>query len=161
FWRGALVALVLVGMTGLAQAQAYPSKPVRIIVVLGGGSTLDVVARMLARTLSADLSANFIVENWPGAGGTIGAAAVARAEKDGYTIGMFHSGVVTTAVPQVPDLPYDPLKDFTPIGTMATNPVVFGVASGSRFRSLNDMLAAAKKEPGSVSCGLNGVGTHS
>src|SRR5690606_1341899 len=139
FWCGVMSALVLVGMTDLAQAQAYPSKPVRIIVGLGGGSTLDVVARMLAKTFSADLNASFIVENRPGAGGTIGAAAVARAEKDGYTIGMFNSSVVTTAAIQIADLAYDPLKDFTPIGTMATNPVVFGVAAGSRFRSLNDM----------------------
>jgi tripartite-type tricarboxylate transporter receptor subunit TctC len=156
-----IAMFALCGMIGSAFAQSpYPSRPVRIIVGLGPG-TLDVLARMLAKSLGQDLNGNFIVENRPGAGGSIGGALVARAEKDGYTIGMFNSGVVTTAVTAIPDLSYDPLKDFTPIGTMASNPVVFGVAANSRFKTLDDMLATARREPGRVSCGLNGVGTHS
>ncbi len=160
-WCNALAAIASCGVMGSASAQApYPARPVRIVVGLGPG-TLDIMARMLAKTLSQDLNANFYVENRPGAGGSIGGALVARAEKDGYTLGMFNSGVVTTAVTSIPDLPYDPLRDFTPIGTMALNPVVFGVSASSRFRTLDDMLAAAKREPGKVTCGLNGVGTHS
>lgn len=156
-----LTAIVACGLLGAASAQApYPSRPVRIVIGLGPG-TLDIMARILAKSMSQDLNTSFFVENRPGAGGSIGAALVARAEPDGYTLGMFNSGVVTTAVATIPDLSYSPLKDFTPIGTMALNPVVFGVAAGSRFRTLDDMVAAAKKDPGKVTCGLNGVGTHS
>lgn len=156
-----LTALLALGVPLIASGQEkFPSKPVKIVVALGAGGTLDILARLMAKSLGEQLKATFVVENRPGAGGAIGGAYVAKADPDGYTIGMFHSAVVTSAS-TLADLAYDPVKDFTPIGTMAANPLVFGVAADSPYKTIDDMVAAAKANAGKVTCGIIGAGTQS
>jgi len=155
-------AFALCALFGTATAQdKYPQRPVKIVVALGTGSATDIFARMLAESLRQDLKADFIVENKAGAGGTIGATFITRAKPDGYTIGVLHSSVVTTAAVIMPNLQYDPRKDFTWIGKTVSNPVVLGVAANSRFKTLEDLVAAARKEPGKLTAGIIGVGSHS
>lgn len=162
FWMGAVAALFMSTLAATATAQGkYPSQTIKVVVPLGPGSATDALARMIAESLRNDLKADVIVENKAGAGGVIGGGYVARAKPDGYTIGVFHSSVLTTAVATSPNVTYDPKKDFTPLGNAANNPWVLGVAANSRFKTLEDLIAAAKKEPGRYNCGLIGVGSHS
>lgn len=142
-------------------ADKYPERPVKIVVPLGAGSATDTFARMLAEALSQDLKGSFVVDNKAGAAGTIGGAAVARAAPDGYTLGVFNSSVVTTAAAITPGLQYDPRKDFTWLAEAGANPLVLVVRADSRFKTLEDFVAAAKKDAGGVSSGLMGRGSHS
>src|SRR5215470_12486797 len=106
-----------------AQAQPYPSKPIKIVVPLTAGSPVDVVGRLVGNHLSAALRQPVIVENRPGAGATIGAKAVASAEPDGYT--LLHTAANHVIAPAAfKNLSYDPLKDFAPVGATATSPFV-------------------------------------
>src|SRR3954470_2867728 len=138
----------------------YPSKPVRMIVALAPGAGADALARFLAaEPLRNELGTEVVVENRAGAGGVIGGDAVAKAKPDGYTVGLFHASVLTTSPVLMPNVPYDPIKDFTPVANLVTNPLAIVVGAGSRFNSLEQMLAEAKKG-GKVSCGIIGAGTH-
>jgi tripartite-type tricarboxylate transporter receptor subunit TctC len=162
FWMGMAAALMMSTLSAAASAQhKYPSQTIKVVVPLGPGSATDTLARLLSESLRTDLKAEVIVENKAGAGGVIGGGYVARAKPDGYTIGVFHSSVLTTAVATSPNVTYDPHKDFTPIGNAVNNPWVLGVAANSRFKTLEDLIAAAKKEPGKYNCGIIGVGSHS
>jgi tripartite-type tricarboxylate transporter receptor subunit TctC len=159
---GVAAALVMSTLAATASAQSkYPSRTITVVVPLGPGSATDALARLIAESLRTDLKAEVIVENKAGAGGVIGGGFVARAKPDGYTIGVFHSSVLTTAVATSPNVTYDPQKDFTPLGNAANNPWVLGVAASSRFKTLEDLIAAAKKEPGKFNCGIIGIGSHS
>jgi tripartite-type tricarboxylate transporter receptor subunit TctC len=158
----ALAAAAMCAIFGPATAQdKYPSRPVKIVVALGAGSATDIFARMLAESLHQELKGDFIVENKSGAGGTIGGTFIVRAKPDGYTIGVLHSSVLTSMVAITPNLPYDPRKDFTYIGKTVSNPVVLGVSANSRYKTLDDLISAAKKDPGKVTAGIIGVGSHS
>jgi tripartite-type tricarboxylate transporter receptor subunit TctC len=155
-------ALLLSTLAVTASAESnYPSRPITVVVPLGPGSATDALARLIAESLRTELKTEVIVENKAGAGGVIGGSFVARAKPDGYTIGVFHSSVLTTAVATSPNVTYDPHKDFTPLGNAANNPWVLGVAANSRFKTLEDLIAAAKKEPGKFNCGIIGIGSHS
>lgn len=157
-WIG-IAAVVAFAATAHA-AEPYPTRPVRIIVPLGAGSATDVLARVLAESLRKELPGAWVVENRAGAGGILGAQYVAKAQPDGYVLGLFHSSVLTVAAATIPNLAYDPRKDFTYIGTVATNPIVLVVPANSRFKTLADYIAAAK-ESGKVTCGIIGTGSHS
>jgi tripartite-type tricarboxylate transporter receptor subunit TctC len=156
----ASIALALTCTSGHAQ-HAYPSRPVKIIVPLAPGAAVDQLARVLAESLRHELKGDFIVENKAGAGGIIGADFVAKAKPDGYTIGLFHSSVLSAAAATNPQLQYHPRTDFTPIAIVASNPIVLAVPSNSRFKTLEDFVQAARKEPGKYSSGFIGVGSHS
>jgi tripartite-type tricarboxylate transporter receptor subunit TctC len=159
---GSALAAVACVMSSPAMAQSkYPNRPVKIVVALGPGSATDAFARMLADSLHTDLNGTFIVENKAGAGGVIGTSFVAKSKPDGYTIGVLHSSVLTTAVAITPNLTYDPRKDFTWLGNTVSNPLVLAVPANSQFKTLEDLIAAAKKEPGKYSTGIIGMGTHS
>jgi hypothetical protein len=156
----AVAAILMSFSTAFAQG-AYPNRVVKIVVPLGPGSATDSLTRVLAESLRAELKTDVIVENKAGAGGVIGADHVAKSKADGYTIGVFHSSVLTASAAISPNLPYDPRKDFTPIAIIASNPIALAVPADSPFKTLEDYVAAAKKEPGKYNCGFIGIGSHS
>jgi tripartite-type tricarboxylate transporter receptor subunit TctC len=130
-------------------------------VPIGTGSATDSLARQLAEALRAELKGDFIVENKTGAGGIIGTDAVAKAKPDGYTLGVFFSSVLTASPAVSSKLPYDPRKDFTPIAIVASNPIVLAVPTDSPYKSLDEFVTAAKKEPNKLTTGFIGIGSHS
>jgi tripartite-type tricarboxylate transporter receptor subunit TctC len=141
----------------MAQAQGYPTKPVRLIVPFGTGGTTDIVARVMSEPLGKALGQPVVIENKAGGGGTVGSAEVARATPDGYILGM--ATVSTTAAnPAInPKTPYNPITDFTHIGLLVEAPNVLLVKSESRFKTLADYLGAAKTQP--VRFGSSGIGS--
>ena len=154
-----LLALML-ACTGVSWSQdRYPSKPIRMIVALAPGAGADALARFLAADpLRRELQTEVIVENKPGAGGILGGEYVAKSKPDGYTIALFHASVVSTEPAINPNVAYDPIRDFTPVATLVTNPLAVVVSAASKWNTLEQLLADAKQ--GKVSCGIIGVGSH-
>jgi len=145
----------------LAQASWPAGKPITFIVPFSPGSGTDIIARALADKLGDALSQSIVIENRPGAGGTLGAAAVAKAAPDGYTYLVHSSGhVVNPAI--YPNLSYDTLKDFTGITPLASLPNVLVTAPDKGFKSVSDLVAKAKADPGGLSYASagNGSATH-
>jgi len=156
--RPRLVAfLAAILLPGLAAAQ-WPAKPVRLVVPLSAGGFADVPARILAPRLSAQLGRQFFVENRPGAGGTMGSDAVAKAEADGHTF-------LFTATPHVisqwlyKSLPYDPLKDFAPVARVASGPYALVVNPQLGVATVAELIAAAKARPGEIDYASSGNGS--
>jgi len=143
----------------LACAQAYPSKPVKIMVTIGPGSSADILARIVAEELQRRMGQPFVVENKPGAGGNIAADAVAKSPADGYTLLM--STISTHAINSAmyPSMPFDPLKDFSHIALLAANPNALVVLPSSPVQSLRDLMDLAAKKPGEVTYSSGGSGT--
>lgn len=149
---------ILAAVSGSAAAQSYPVKPVRIINPFSPGGSLDLMARMLAKSMTAELGEQVIVENRPGAGGTIGVEAVAKAAPDGYTLLVIQSSITINPNLQ-PKIPYDPVRDLEPISKIASY-MFFLVAHPSLpVRSVKDLIALAKKNPGGVNYASVGVGS--
>jgi tripartite-type tricarboxylate transporter receptor subunit TctC len=142
----------------IAWAQSWPAKPIRVVVPFTAGSTIDIVARVVFEPLSQQLGQTLVIENRPGGGGTIGAATVARAEPDGYTL-MAHSSAHSTTPAIYPNAPYDTAKDFAAIAALGSSPMVTVVAPGRGFKTLQELVAAAKAKPGSISFGMAGAGS--
>jgi tripartite-type tricarboxylate transporter receptor subunit TctC len=154
----ALVFALLLG-TGAAQAQSWPSKPVRVIVPITAGSAIDIVARATAQRLSEQLGQPFVVENRPGAGTTLGIGVAARAEPDGYTV-LFASTALTTTPSTVAGIPYDVQRDLIPIAAMTNTPLAIVTHHGD-FKTLNDLVTDAKSGKVAVNYGINGYGSAS
>jgi tripartite-type tricarboxylate transporter receptor subunit TctC len=142
----------------LAAAQAYPTRPVRVIVTTGPGGQSDTTARLVAAKLTENLGQSFYVENMPGGGGNIAMAAAARAAPDGYTILGATSNLVTN-ISLYPKLSYDPYKDFEPISLMCASPHVLVVHPSVPAQNVNELVALAKASPGKYSYGSAGRGT--
>lgn len=144
-----------------AWPQAYPVKPIRIFVSTGPGAPPDVMARLLGEKLAGSLGQPIIVENRPGASGTIGMNAVAKASPDGYTLGIFSMGY-TTAPSLVKPMPYDTEKDLSTVTLLAKDSNLLVVPSGSSEKSVADLVAAAKAKPGALkfSSGGNSTPAH-
>jgi tripartite-type tricarboxylate transporter receptor subunit TctC len=141
-----------------AHAQPWPSKPVRIINPFSPGGSLDLVARTLAKSMSAELGQQVLVENRPGAGGTIGVELVARSAPDGYTLLAIQSSITVNPNLQ-PKIPYDPVRDFAPISKLASY-MFFLVAHPSLpVRSVKELIALAKRSPGEINYASVGVGS--
>jgi tripartite-type tricarboxylate transporter receptor subunit TctC len=153
----AVAALTIASGTAFAQG-TYPSKPVHLLVPFPPGGAVDIVARTLSDELSRRWGQQIVVENRPGAGGTIAEAAAAKAKPDGYTLILVASGHAITSY-LYPGLPYDPLHDFTPLSLVGSSPNMMLVREDSPLRSIADVLAAARAKPGELSYGYAGNGT--
>ena len=151
----ALAALVFAGATW---AQTYPAKPITIIVPFTPGSATDVAARLVGEKLNAAWGQPVIVDNRPGAGGTIGIAQTARAESDGYTLAVVSTGHVVNPV-LYKDLPYDTLKDLAGVAPIASLPSVLVVAPGLGVKNVKELVALANAKPGALNYGTAGVGS--
>jgi len=151
----ALAALVFAGATW---AQTYPAKPITIIVPFTPGSATDVAARLVGEKLNAAWGQPVIVDNRPGAGGTIGIAQTARAEPDGYTLAVVSTGHVVNPV-LYKDLPYDTLKDLAGVAPIASLPSVLVVAPGLGVKNVKELVALANAKPGALNYGTAGVGS--
>ena len=159
--RIAFAALaVALGVTHVpgAFAQSWPTKPVKVIVVFPPGGSVDQVARVLAQQLSLQTGQSFIVDNRGGASGSIGTAALAKSEPDGYTIGIvFDTHAVNPAL--IPNMPFDTLKDLTPLMLVGTGGMALVTNVAQPYKSFKDVVAAAKAKPGSVAYGTIGAGS--
>ena len=153
-----LAALALASVAGAAHAQAWPSKPVSLVVPFPAGCTTDVLARALAERLSPAIGQPVIVENKPGAGATIGADYVAKAKADGHTllIGAVHHTIASSVYKK---LPYDFQKGFEPVTVIAMVPNVLVVNARTPAKNVNELVALIKAKPAEASYGSNGNGT--
>ncbi|QXC52324.1 tripartite tricarboxylate transporter substrate binding protein (plasmid) [Agrobacterium salinitolerans] len=142
-----------------ALADDYPSDTVTILVPFPPGGTTDLTARMLAEFMAKKFGKPFVVENRPGAGGNIGTALVARAKPDGYTLTISGVGTHAANFGLYPDMPYDALKDFTHITDIARGPNAIAVNGETPIKDLNDLIARAKAEPGSLNYASPGNGS--
>lgn len=141
-------------------AQDYPSRVIRMVVPYPPGGVVDITGRLLADQLSKQLGATVIVENKPGAGGTIGANAVARAAPDGYTILLSGAATHAFAPWMYKDLPYDPVKDFVPITQVTEGPLALTVNSASPVKDLPGMMAMLREKGDAINYSANGNGTY-
>ena len=149
----------VLGCPRLGAAQAYPGRPVRVIVPFAPGGQTDVVARLVAQKLSDRLGKQFYVENAAGAGGNIGAGRAAQAEPDGHTI-LFVDGIGFTANPTLYNkVPYDPIADFEPVGVAAMTMQVLAVNPSVSANTVQELVALIKSSPGKFSYASAGVGT--
>jgi tripartite-type tricarboxylate transporter receptor subunit TctC len=154
----ALAALIVASSVSYALAQSYPSKPVRIIVSFTPGSGTDILARVVTPKLSELWGQQVLVENRPGAGGLIGVGAVAKAPADGYTL-LWHSSAFATSAAVHETLPYDPLRDFTPIAALLNQPHALVLSPAAGARTVAELIAAAKSGLRQISYGSAGTGT--
>ena len=154
-------ALAAVLAAGGAAAQDYPNRPIRLVVAFAAGGTTDFVARQLAERAKASLGQSIVVENKPGANGAIGAEYVAKSEPDGYTLFFSTAGALAINPSMRSDLPYDPIKDFTPIVPVARNTVLFAVNPTLGVATAQEMIARAKEKPGTITVAITGVGAIS
>ena len=153
----AVAAMSAVG--GAASAQSsFPSRPVHIFVPYPAGGAVDILSRTLGDVVSRQWGQGVVIENRPGAGGVIASQALVTSSPDGYTLIVVASGHPTNSF-LYPKLPYDTFKDFTPISLLASSPNILLVRADSPFKTLADMIAAAKAKPGSLSFAHSGTGT--
>ena len=141
-----------------ARAEAWPTKPLRAIVPVGAGSTTDIIPRVVFEQLSAQLGQSIVVENRVGAGGTIGSAFVAKADPDGYTI-LAHGSALTISPSLYSNLGYDPARDFVAVVPFGISPSVLVVPPARGWKTVGDLVAAAKAKPGALNFSSVGVGT--
>ncbi|MFS2207247.1 Bug family tripartite tricarboxylate transporter substrate binding protein [Variovorax sp. Varisp36] len=138
---------------------AWPDKPVRLIVPYTPGGATDIVARLVAQKLADDTKWTFIVDNRAGGNGNIGMDVVAKAKPDGYTIGLGQTANLAINPTLFPKMPYDALKDLMPVSVVASQPVVLVVRADAPFKTLAELVAAAKAKPGEIRQALAGTGT--
>lgn len=153
------LALVVALAAGTCFAEAYPSKPIRLVVPSGPGSPPDIRGRWLAEKLHAALGQAVIVDNKPGAASIIGTVAVLQAPPDGYTLLMSHQGIMALNPHLQADLPYDPLKDLAPVSRLVVSPMILTVHPDVPARSVADLIRLAREKPGQLNFGSPGVGT--
>jgi len=156
--RIAIVAVCLLSMQVAASAQSWPARPIRAIIPFGAGSATDVVPRIVFEQLSPQLGQPIVVENRTGAGGTLGTAAVAKADPDGYTL-LAHSNAFSVAPAIYANLPYDTEKDFAAIIPFGSLPAVLVISPSKGFKTIQEMVAAAKAKPGTFNYASVGVGS--
>jgi tripartite-type tricarboxylate transporter receptor subunit TctC len=156
-----LLVAAFVGAVGIAGAQTYPTKPITIIEPFAAGGGNDIMARLLAQNMGRTLGQQFVIDNRGGAAGTLGARAVAKATPDGYTLMVGHSGVFGVAPSLYGNAGYDPRKDFAPIGLIASFQQILVVHPSLPVRSVKDLVALARKEPGKITYATAGIGSGS
>jgi tripartite-type tricarboxylate transporter receptor subunit TctC len=141
-----------------AQAQTFPSKPIRIVVPFGAGGVADLTARTVAGRLAEQLGQSVVIENKPGAGGVVAADTVLKAEPDGHTLLLMSNGTALSAG-LFKSLPFDTLKDFAPISTLGYFDIAILAPADSRFKSLAELLAFARGNPGKLNIGSINIGS--
>ena len=156
---GVAASLAVAALAQTAPPAAWPSKPIRMIVTFPPGGSTDATVRIVAPKLGERLGQQVVVDNRPGAGGNIGLAALAKSDPDGYTIGVGAAGGLAANAALYPKMPFDAQKDFVPISLLAHIPFVLVVPPTSPIKSVADLIAQAKAEPGKVSVGHGGNGT--
>ena len=157
--KAVLFSLVAMAMAmGSARAQSFPSKTVRIVVPFGAGGVADLTARTVGQKLSESLGQPVLIDNKPGAGGVAAGDAVAKAEPDGHTLLLMSNGTaVSTGL--FKSLPFDAMRDFAPISTLATFDIAILVPADSKFKTLGELLAFAKANPGKLNLGSINIGS--
>lgn len=152
-----LAAVVTAAISVCAGAQSYPSKPVRLIVPYAPGGQSDIVARVVAVKVSEALGQQFVIENRAGVGGAVGTAQGAKSPADGYTL-VLASTAQSLLVFLPRDLRYNLEKDFVPVAQLASSPILVTLPTQSPFKSVKDLVAHAKANPGKLKCGTAGIG---
>ena len=161
-FKAFIAALSLSALGALpVAAQSWPDKPVRVVVPAPAGSSLDVIVRSMGETLKARLGQPLVVENKPGAGGTIGMDAVAKAAPDGYTLGIGFNGPIAFGPFMFKKMPYDPAKDLLPIVLTTSQPNVMAVPANHPAKDLREFVAWAKSQGNKVSYASVGLGSSS
>ena len=156
--RRFFLAFALIGVAGAAGAQGWPAKPVRLVSQFPPGGGTDLMARNLIPGLSEAFGQNFILEHKPGAAGNIAADHVAKSAADGYTILIANNTIVIqAALPQ--KLSFDVVKDFTPVGIVASTPVALAVHPSQPVKSVQDLITLARAQPGKLAYSSCGTGT--
>ena len=145
--------------SGVAMAQAWPTKPIKLMVPFPPGGSTDIVARIVAQKLSERLGQPMVIENRGGAGGTLGTSATAKSAPDGYSLAVASTSTHVVAPGVYPKLDYDPVKDFAPIGLMAVSPYLLVVNPALPAKSLKELVALAKDRPGKLNYASAGVGS--
>ncbi|MFO1305788.1 MAG: tripartite tricarboxylate transporter substrate binding protein [Burkholderiales bacterium] len=153
-----IVALLFSMVAASALAQAYPDRPVKMIVPFAPGGATDIIARTVAQKLSERIGQPVVIENKPGAGTTVGNAEVAKAKPDGYTL-LFAPTPFVISQAIYPTLPYDPKKDFAPVSLLATSPFILVVNATVPSRTIAELVSAAKAKPGTITFCSAGNGT--
>ena len=156
-----LAAIGLTGLSTIAHAQAYPTRPVRVVVAFTAGGTTDILARSVGQQLSERLKQPFVIDNKPGAGGNIGTEFVVRSAPDGYTLIVDSVGPIAVNPTLYKGLTYDPLTDLVPIVKIADVPNVLVVHPSLGVRNFEAFIAYAKANPGKLNYGSTGIGTSS
>lgn len=153
-----LLATTLLGASAVAMAQAWPNRPVKMIIPFPPGGTLDAVGRMLAQKLTEQTGQSFIIDNKPGAQGMIGGDAVAKAPADGYTL-LFNASTFTTAPMTVKTAPYDVTRDFVPVALVAKAPLSVAVNKDLPVKDLKGLIAYGKANPGKLAFAIGSTGS--
>jgi tripartite-type tricarboxylate transporter receptor subunit TctC len=153
------VLALLAALAGPAAAQTYPAKPIHLIVPFPPGGGTDLFSRTIASGLAETLKWTIVVDNKPGAGGNLGVDAAAKSPADGYTMVMGQTSDLAVNPTLYRKLPYDPVKDLAPVVLVASAPIILVTAGSSPFRSLGDVVAAAKQKPARLTLATPGNGT--
>lgn len=153
-----LAAAVAVLASPAAHAADYPSRPITLVIPFSAGGSTDIVGRLLAQKMGESMNVSVVVENKPGANGTIGVDRVAKSPADGYTLVLGDVGGMSMAPGLYPKLPYNPLKDLTPVSLVGRSPLVLTVGANSPIKSLAELTAAAKAHPGKLNYPSSGTG---
>ena len=149
-------ALAFIGAVSAASAQSWPTRPVTVVSPFTAGNASDLIGRITLEQVSRQVGQPFVIENRPGAGGTVGVNQVAKADPDGYTI-LMHSSSFSAALVLHKSLPYDTLQDFAPVIPIGIQPVVLIVAPSKGFKTVGDLVAAAKANPGAMNFASAGI----
>lgn len=154
---GVICGLAL--MSAFCQTDTWPSKPIRLVVPFPAGGGTDIVARDVSQKMSMTTKWTFVIDNKPGSGGNLGIDAVAKALADGYSLVLGQTSNLAINPSLYGKLPYDPIKDLTPIGLIGNAPLVLVVPTNSPFKTLGDVIKAAKAQPGFINYATSGNGT--
>lgn len=157
--RRAALGLALLLASGIAAAQAYPARPIKLVVPFPPGGGTDIIAREVANKVATSEGWTIVIDNKPGSGGNIGVDAAAKASPDGYTLVLGQTSNLAINPSLYTKLPYDPVKDLAAVGLVASAPLVVVVSSASPYRKLADVVAAAKAKPTALNYASSGNGT--
>jgi putative tricarboxylic transport membrane protein len=153
----AAAATAAVALPNVARAQAYPTRPIRLVLPFGAGGVADITSRLAAEKMSEKLGQRVVIENQPGPGGIAAARTVKTAVPDGYTLGLLTNGTaISVAIYKA--LPFDPVKDFAPISALGTFNLLFATNAQSEYKTLGDFIKAARAKPGALNVGTITVG---